>query len=481
MSEQTLQPAIRSYFLGKGFQDVKDTIADAHRRNLDDAVDAKDTAQQLWSEGFFDKIKAIFFFAVAFFIVTFGSLFFLVLSIWHIALVAVLYLIFFSLFSLVRVSEQIYLWYRERSNPCPSCYETMAVPTYLCPQCQIPHSRLIPGKYGVIKRRCQCGETLPCTFFGGRNQLQAFCPHCQHALDASESRAIMFPIIGGPSVGKTSFRVASTHYLQSEQASKLNWELKFLNAQTELIFKNHEQEMLGDRLRQKTGIDQKTPHAFMYQIKHLKKNLEELIYLYDPAGEAFRSTDDIQQHKYYHYFDGLIILIDPLSLRGMEDYHDQLEQAPDLQQDMAPSDESLQNVLDRLIISLEKDYGVQRQEKIQKPCALVLNKVDALDFDAQFGHAAAERLLVSHPHLKTADAAVDYACREFLKSHGNEGLLQNLEQKFQNYQFFACASQLHQTQAPLVRADRPLLWLLSRSRSDLGKDLRSALKTGALN
>ena len=63
-----------------------------------------------------------------------------------------------------------------------------------------------PSKYGVFKRKCQCGHKIPTTFFNGRQKLQAVCLRCGTLLkDGGKHIDIVIPVVGGTSAGKTCF------------------------------------------------------------------------------------------------------------------------------------------------------------------------------------------------------------------------------------------------------------------------------------
>ncbi|NJN68199.1 MAG: hypothetical protein HC884_16535, partial [Chloroflexaceae bacterium] len=89
--------------------------------------------------------------------------------IWAALFVAALYLRFIESFSI--------RWRGVTMEcPYPDCYQQFRLPHYRCPTCGAIHQQLVPGPYGVLKRRCQCGTLLPTSEVNGREQLQAFCP-----------------------------------------------------------------------------------------------------------------------------------------------------------------------------------------------------------------------------------------------------------------------------------------------------------------
>ena len=52
---------------------------------------------------------------------------------------------------------------------CPICGEKYNIPIYVCSNCGKEHKKLIPGKYGIFNRRCQCGNKMPTMFMDEEN------------------------------------------------------------------------------------------------------------------------------------------------------------------------------------------------------------------------------------------------------------------------------------------------------------------------
>ncbi|NJN68837.1 MAG: hypothetical protein HC884_20110, partial [Chloroflexaceae bacterium] len=82
---------------------------------------------------------------------------------------------------------------------------SFACPTTAAPPAEPYTSNWCPGPYGVLKRRCQCGTLLPTSEVNGREQLQAFCPHCGRELPPGgrDTQHGYLPTIGGRAVGKS--------------------------------------------------------------------------------------------------------------------------------------------------------------------------------------------------------------------------------------------------------------------------------------
>ena len=91
---------------------------------------------------------------------------------------------------------------------CPACHERAPLPVYVCPGCGAKHKQLLPGRWGVRRRRCECDSvSLPVRESGGRHSLAAECPSCSHVMPGAGGIVpeVVVPIVGGPKAGKTAF------------------------------------------------------------------------------------------------------------------------------------------------------------------------------------------------------------------------------------------------------------------------------------
>ena len=84
-----------------------------------------------------------------------------------------------------------------------------------------------------------------------------------------------------------------------------------------------------------------------------------MLYLYDPAGEAFGETEGLALHKYQGYLSGLIFLIDPFTIPAVRlEYQDRLSRRaryPEAQRDCRS-----RTPCRRIFISLEEHFGQSR-------------------------------------------------------------------------------------------------------------------------
>ena len=332
---------------------------------------------------------------------------------------------------------------------CPYCYTKSILPVYHCPKCNEKHDRLWPGPYGILKRTCKCGEKLPTTFFNGRNRLTASCPSCENIIESLEARPVAIPIIGAPSVGKTFFLFSMVYYMKEIFAKKNGYTFEFMNVANKSLYDASISSLNAGMTLRKTTENDPVALNFFLSMNRSKS----IFYFYDSAGEAFASTESLARHKFYHYFHGLIFIIDPFSIPAVyHQYESQLTTNPDIKPSSAP----LEDVYGALIINIEKNYGVKVTEKITKPVAIAFSKIDAFDLQYVLGDDAVTKLLATDYTIKTEEEARQKVCKTFLENNNMGALARKMEWKFPNSRYFT----IHSNGEKSVGIDKLTAWFL---------------------
>ncbi len=472
MSHKKIQPAIKSYFFGKGYRDLGGTIAESWSLNWHSAGEFGSKAGDYWSDGSTDKWKyfpAIGAGFAAFSVVLFGTLFFLALSAIHISVLFLFFALIYTAFSLLWLTDKLYRVKNKIFTACPVCYCKSELPVYLCPSCGAAHSHLIPNSYGILKRKCQCGHKLPTTFLNGRGKLSAKCYECGHSLDDGvETTPVCIPIIGGPSVGKTCYLFAATKEFIETVAPTQGWKTPFLNQQNEDLYNRSINDFDHGIVPAKTT--ELAPTAFNFFIESKKRAPRKLLYFYDAAGEAFHGDSELLSHKFYGYIHGFLIIIDPFSIPEL--LHEYEENLKLHGAEVRPSSTMLEDAFDTMLVNLEKNHKIKRDEKVGKPCAIVINKIDAFDLEKRIGDEAVKAYMLKHPELKTMQDARDKLCQELFKSWDLGNFMRKVDQKFKKYRFFTCSAlgRIPKNDGAAFKPNRvvePLLWLLGQANKDL--------------
>ncbi len=473
-SHKKIQPAIKSYFFGKGYRDLGGTITGSWELNWDRAEEFGSRAAEYWRSGsdskwkYFPAIGAGF---AAISVVLFGTAFFLALSAIHITILFLFFTFIYISFSLFWLLDKLYRVKNKIFTACPVCYKKSELPVYLCSSCGVAHSHLIPNSYGIIKRKCQCGHKLPTSFIYGRSKLKAKCHECGHSLDGGvETTPICIPIIGGPSVGKTCYLFAATREFIETTAPAQGWKTSFMNRQNEELYNRSTNDFKRGIVPAKTT--ELTPTAFNFFIESKKWAVRKLLYFYDAAGEAFHDGSELLSHWFYGYLHGFLIIIDPFSIPELlNEYEENLKIHGS---EVRPSQTMLEDAFDTMLINLEKNHKIKREERVTRPCAIVINKIDAFDLERRIGDDALKAYMLKHPELKNMQDARDQLCHELFKSWDLGNFLRKLDQKFKKYRFFTCSALGHIPKndgMPFkpTRVVEPLNWLLGQANRHLKK------------
>jgi hypothetical protein len=456
-------PAIKSYFFGKGYSDLGDTIADAWRRNWASASNYGGRGSYWLEQESFQKLLAAFWYGAALAVVVFGTLFTLLISLLHIVILLAFFSVIYLLFSVVAVFERFVMLVRGFFSVCPNCHTRLHLPTYLCDRCGVEHPRLIPSSFGIIHHRCRCGQDLPCTLFANRGRLQSKCPNCVTMLsrEHTESRKQFMPIVGGPSVGKSAYLFSLCRHLHDVTATRLGMSAGLIDTHQANTYRQVIDGM--DRGRTPDKTVETMPKAFDILFRRSKRS-DIALYLYDPAGEAFLDSSSLVPHKFLGYLSGIILLVDPFAFAEIRfRYAAQLRAA---EKSIRPSSANIDDIVARLIAAMEKDFGLSPSEKVKSPLAVVINKVDAFDLDELIG----ERALFSFPALRkeSKEERRNRLIKTRLREWGEAGFVHQLETRFAKVRFFTVSALGHSpdarnTRFVAQRVEEPALWVLSQS------------------
>lgn len=460
------EPAIKSYFFGKGYDDLRSTIVESWRRNLSSANDHFARAERLFPGEMGDKAMAVLWGAAGISVVVFGTAVFLAASLVHVTVLLTFFLLIYLGFTLVYLTERGYLAWQKFFTVCPDCHCKSLLPEYYCPKCGEIHRQLIPSSYGILHHTCNCGEKLPATFFLKRGELRSRCPACQNHLEAghTESRKAFVPVFGGPSVGKSAFLFSSVHQL-IDQSESLGFQPSFLESRTESEFNRVRDQLRQGRPPDKTHTA--LPRAFNVQLQRSGQS-PWVLYLYDPAGETFNETEGMVLHRYQEYLSGLVFLIDPFTLPAVQEQY--AERLPSVKSSLQPSSLPVEDALSRILISMEEHFGLEQTGRIKQPVAVVINKTDAFDLEQLIGEPAVQARLQASAEPMSLEAARDQVVREQLLRWDQAHLIQQLEARCTRVRYFTCSSLGRMpdgTPRPFEARGvlEPLLWILGLTDS----------------
>ena len=410
----------RNYFFGPGYHQITVTVEDAFsnlKTHLEKLADFKDKNTGYNRKWFIKMWVWIFYFAACLFAYVLGFAWMIVFSIALSSIVFVGMCIFYFFFTLLWIADISTLTIKSIQSRCGSCKRLSIVPMFICPDCGGEHKKLTPGAYGILKRKCNCNQKLPTTFFNGRSKLKASCPFCASGLAASDARQFGIQLVGGVSAGKTTFLAAFWHeYIEC---------LKTLNNLTYEKFPADAFEELENWYQKGLSSSTTQKNANMYSIVHKQeKEIPHQLTVYDIAGEAFTElSNDIQQQQ-FRYCEGLIFVIDPTAV---------------------PS--AVNETFSSFINEFKVLKGKHSTKVSDIPSAVVVSKADL--FKREIGLLKIKsRKNEFYSAQGQGDSVLirvagNEICKEFLKNHGFENVLNLIDGEFNNAQYFPVSAMGH--------------------------------------
>lgn len=435
------EPAFRQYFFRKAYHDYGCIVRDSHTDNIHAAQWVIKAGTKLfknagflftWPLGLtFYAIAAVAAVAAGGAYVAFGAV--------HLLLVIIFCTIAMTAAIFFRVLEYGSMVWRRIFLVCPNagCYRKISLPIYICPSCGVEHKRLVPGSYGIFRRRCRCGQKMPTLFLFDRHKLPAICPHemCRRPLSAAigMARNLHIPVVGGPAAGKTSFLMANM--VELHRCTSIGGvSLSFPETKDERLFDDCRLAFASGTVLRKTA--EYSPDAFLVNLTDGSGN-RALLYVYDAAGELYQEVDALRRHEYYSYTHAIVFLIDPFSLsRVRGDYQSFLSVASTT---LKPSEERPQDVYDRMISRIRETSEIGRSLSTQA-IAVVVTKADAFGLASKIQQVAP----ASEADPKTSrrgdgDSESD-AVRRWLTDYGEGNLVRSIEHDFKKVRYFYCSA-----------------------------------------
>jgi hypothetical protein len=349
-----------------------------------------------------------------------------------------------ALVGLLRLAEAVRAKVRHTAYECPVDHERFPLPVYVCPGCGAEHHNLVPGRWGVFRRDCECGDvSLPTTVLGGRQRVPQRCPsgHPMSGL-IGYAETLRFALVGGASVGKTTYLAAAM--LEFERDAEQQRLAVNVVEESSAAYGEVVGALRQGRLPEKTQVSGNP--ALVTEVQGDKRS--RVLYAYDVAGESYERSDEARNLRFLEVPSGLILLVDPLAIRRVaEEHQNELNQVRDA---VLPSQEDPNRVLERTLAALIE--GGASPKDI--PIAVAIAKADAFGIGAEI-----EGL---------RDEAGDAAPKAWLERNGGGNFVRAVEAEFKQVRWFACSA-LGRMPDPADRrpfepegATLPLLWLLER-------------------
>lgn len=216
-----------------------------------------------------------------------------------------------------------------------------------------------------------------------RETSRRVCPVCHHDLqhDAGMVDEKIIAVIGARSAGKSSYIAALVWRLQHEVGMNFGAALNAMNDYTRARYRqDFERPLFVDRrvleATRPAGMEARTKTPMVFRMTFdtggRRPRVASLV-LFDTAGEDMQSLDAMSaEARYICHADALIFLLDPLQIDTVRTL---LPQADLPARD--PGAEPAQ-IVERLRELYERTHNLRPGQKIDRPVAFTLSKIDTL-------------------------------------------------------------------------------------------------------
>lgn len=179
------------------------------------------------------------------------------------------------------------------------------------------------------------------------------------------------------------------------------------------------------------------------------------------------NRSDVQNNLAYSYANGFIFIIDPLTLNQ---FAMDVEDKVDLNA-YGASSKDFDDILNIMLINLEKMFGLKDKDTLKRNLAVVINKVDIPTLEEKIGETAAQQYLAENAKTcKSYMDARDAVCRNFLEEYGAGNFVRTAEAKFKTVRYFTCSALGHNHEGQPYEGKNvvdPVMWLLQQADSSI--------------
>ena len=389
--------------------------------------------------------------------VVIGTIYLIIARLMHILILLVLQLFSYLFIIVAKIVDKVL----RRRQHCTACYKNFSLPKFKCSRCRVIHTKLLPGRGGVLFIRCECGKFLASSIITGRSKLEALCPICDYNLAASNAKQFSVQLIGGDSSGKTAFLAAFHH-----QYAKKKYRIDNIS-----IYGKPE-----DRFRELSkmfmnGVTKPSSQTevFDYNFVHKKKSDEKYnLIIYDVPDEVIVSGVYEKNPVTYMYSKGVIIIIDPLSVESVR------KRIGEGQLRGSYSKEDVGDLIIQFINQYSKVVGRSSNKVLSIPIAVLISKVDIKEIKQEVGMVKIKSIFASDEgKYGDLEVARDVVCREYLSKIGLTNVLNNLESVFSNVCYFPVSAigrdgNIGYAFEPFGVLE-PLRWIAKREKMDIYK------------
>ncbi|MBB5959595.1 GTPase SAR1 family protein [Saccharothrix tamanrassetensis] len=306
------------------------------------------------------------------------------------------------------------------------------------------------------------------------------CPRCHSQLPVhfGQTESKLIALVGAKDSGKTVYMTVLLHELMNKVGERFNASVlgadeatrkEFQSKYEQTLYEKH--ELYGSTKTASAERGGRKPLVFSFTTgKGGNRVRRSLLSFFDTAGEDMKSEHSIDQNvRYLTSSDGIILLLDPLQMRGARSHADSDAVLPAL------GENSPTTVLTGIIEQLQGRLGVKANRRIDKPIAVAFTKMDALE-----GYLPAESPLRRMPpggaNFHEHDSLeVHQHMRALLHEWSGHNLDETLAANFTRYRLFGLSAlgesprlegegatqRVSERGVQPRRVEDPFLWLMS--------------------
>ncbi|WP_229905504.1 TRAFAC clade GTPase domain-containing protein [Lentzea cavernae] len=234
---------------------------------------------------------------------------------------------------LLRLVDVVMLRFRGITMTCRVCGHRVTEVLYGCPGCKTTlHGDVRPGRYGMTRRRCQCGKPFPSMmvlmwFVKQDDKPTLWCPRYRdgeepHQLTGhtGEMAEIVLPVFGAPSAGKTQLITVLIIAMEA-MTTRSGGDFTYADDQSRKWAEDGKRKLVATSRPDKTKIATKggvAPPACSVLVAP-RRGTRKLVHVFDAAGEIFSNAKQIQELQYFRIARTFVFVVDPMSIKSVWD------------------------------------------------------------------------------------------------------------------------------------------------------------------
>ena len=391
--------------------------------------------------------------------VTLGICFFFCLNIaiWSLLLVlGIVTRLFIPIFRIIDRTLRV-------EQHCPHCYTAFRLPHFRCPHCGEVHKNLIPGHCGILAAKCSCGHFIPSSVLTHRSKLVGVCPNpkCEMDLATANAKQFFIQIIGGNSSGKTAFLAAFQHqYLSLSQGN----DVYSVSGEPRETFETLEY-MYRNGVTESSSASEIGTYNYVHQ---LRGTAAQSLIFYDIPDEVLLSDEYEKSPLNFGYTDGIIIIIDPLSVASVRN---ECVRQGEISATSDFSTDNCEAIIIDFINKFSEIAGRSARKMSDIPVAVLIAKCDIKHIKRSIGMPRIKAQYNKSPENYNNDLSIarDEVCRTFLNDNGLANVVNNLESVFSEVRYFPMSAVGHSPEAgvafePFGVID-PVAWIAKNRQS----------------